>query len=76
MTGVVALVVSKLTNKSFPLVFAALVALGIGAHTVFGVLTTLNKRLSLAPNENKAFHYNQGTTVEYVPSQGYNKGTC
>jgi hypothetical protein len=76
MTGMVALVISKLTNKSFPLVFAALVALGIGVHAVLGVLTSLNKCLGLASNKNKAFHYNQGTTVEHVPCQGHHKGTC
>jgi hypothetical protein len=38
MTGTVALVISYLTNKSFPLIFAALIALGIGFPT------TLNKK--------------------------------
>jgi hypothetical protein len=30
MTGMTALVILKLTNKFFPLIFAALIALGIG----------------------------------------------
>jgi hypothetical protein len=43
MTGMVALVISKLTNKFFPLIFAALIALGIGVHATFGIPTALNK---------------------------------
>jgi hypothetical protein len=44
MTGAAALVISKLTNKSFPLIFAALIALGIGVHAAFGVPTALTKK--------------------------------
>jgi hypothetical protein len=47
MTSMAALVISKLTNKSFPLNFATLIALGIGVHATFGVPTALNKRLGL-----------------------------
>jgi hypothetical protein len=47
MTGVVAFVISKLTNKSFPLIFAALIALGIGIHATFGGPTALNKKIGL-----------------------------
>jgi hypothetical protein len=37
MTGAAAVVISCLTNHSFPLVFAALITLSIGAHVAFGV---------------------------------------
>ena len=50
MTGAAAVVISRLTNKSFPLVFAALIALGIGVHAALGVPTALNKKLGLVPN--------------------------
>jgi hypothetical protein len=49
MTGMAVLVISKLTNKSFPLIFAALIALGIGIHATFGILTALNTHLGLVP---------------------------
>jgi hypothetical protein len=48
----VALVISKLTNKPFPLIFAALIALGIGVHATFGVLTALNKKIGV-PDVNR-----------------------
>jgi hypothetical protein len=50
MTGAAALVISKLTNKSFPLIFAALIALGI--HAAFGVPTALNKKIGIVPDVN------------------------
>jgi hypothetical protein len=50
MTGIAAVVISRLTNKSFPLVFAALITLGIGVHAAFGVPTALNKKIGLVPN--------------------------
>jgi hypothetical protein len=50
MTGTAAVVIARLTNKSFPLVFAALIALGVGVHAVFGVPTALNKKIGLVPN--------------------------
>jgi hypothetical protein len=49
MTGAAAVVISKLTNKSFPLIFAAL---GIGVHAAFGVPTALNKKIGLVPDVN------------------------
>jgi hypothetical protein len=49
MTGAAAVFIARLTNKSVPVVFAALIALGIGVHAVFGVPTALNKQLGLAP---------------------------
>jgi hypothetical protein len=52
MTGVATLVISKLTNKFFPLIFAALIALGIGFHAAFGVPTVLNKKIGLVPDVN------------------------
>jgi hypothetical protein len=52
LTGAAALVISKLTNKSFPLIFAALIALGIGVHAAFGVPTALNKKIGLVPDVN------------------------
>jgi hypothetical protein len=45
-------VISKLTNKSFPLIFAALIALGIGVHAGFGIPTALNKKIGLVPDVN------------------------
>jgi hypothetical protein len=50
MTGATAVVISNLTNKSFPLVFAALIALGIGFHAVFSIPTAMNKKIELLPN--------------------------
>jgi hypothetical protein len=47
MTGAAAVVIARLTNKSIPLVFAALIALGIGVHAAFGVPTALNTHLGL-----------------------------
>jgi hypothetical protein len=52
MTGVAALVISKLTNKSFPFIFAALITLGIGVHAAFGIPTALNKKIVLVPDVN------------------------
>jgi hypothetical protein len=52
MTSTAALVISKLTNKSFPLIFATLIAPGIGVHATFGVPTTLNKKIGLVPDVN------------------------
>jgi hypothetical protein len=52
MTGAAAVVIARLTNKSFPLVFAALVAFGIGVHAAFGVPTALNKKIGLVRNVN------------------------
>jgi hypothetical protein len=52
MTGATAVVISWLTNKSVFTIFAALIALGVGVHVVFGVPTALNKRLGLVPNVN------------------------
>jgi hypothetical protein len=47
MTGTAAFVILHLTNKSFSLVFAALIVLGIGIHAAFGVPTALNKKIGL-----------------------------
>jgi hypothetical protein len=52
MTGMAALVISKLTNNSFPLIFAALIALGISVHATFGIPTALNKKIGLVPDVN------------------------
>jgi uncharacterized membrane protein YeiH len=49
MTSVAAVLIARITNKSVPVVFAALIALGIGVHAVLGVPTALNKQLGLAP---------------------------
>jgi hypothetical protein len=52
MTGTAALVISKLINKSFLVIFAALIMLGIGVHAVFSDPTTLNKKIGLVPDVN------------------------
>jgi hypothetical protein len=49
MTGVAAVLIAKVFNKSVFTVFVALIALGIGAHVLFGVPTALNQKLGLAP---------------------------
>jgi hypothetical protein len=48
MMGAAALVISCLTNKSFPFIFAALIVLGIGVHAILGVLIALNKKIGPA----------------------------
>jgi hypothetical protein len=73
---VLAIVISCLTNKFTVGIFATLVALGISMHAFFGIPTALNKHLGLAPNENKAFNYNQDIIKEWAPYQGYHKNTC
>jgi hypothetical protein len=52
MTSAMADIIVRLTNKSIPLVFAALIALSVGLHVAFSVPTTLNKKLGLMPNTN------------------------
>jgi hypothetical protein len=56
MTGAAVVVIARVTNKSVPVVFAALIALGIGVHAVFGVPTALNKQLVLAPTTQPLRH--------------------
>jgi hypothetical protein len=51
MTGATAVLIAKVFNKSILGTFAALIALGIGAHIAFGVPTALNKQLGLVPVE-------------------------
>jgi hypothetical protein len=52
MTGAMAVVILRITNNSVFSIFAALIALGVGAHMVLGVPTALNKHLGLVPNIN------------------------
>jgi hypothetical protein len=49
MTGTAAILIARATNKSVFPVFAALIALGISVHVVFGMPRALNKRLGLVP---------------------------
>jgi hypothetical protein len=58
MTGAAAVLIARLTNKSVPIVFGALIVLGIGVHAVLGMPTALNKQLGLTPK----FHNGQITT--------------
>ena len=44
-TIIAAYIIAKLISKSFLLVFAVLMVLGIVAHLLFGVKTALNKKL-------------------------------
>jgi hypothetical protein len=67
MMGTMALVILKLTNKSFPLIFLALIALGIGVHAVFGIPTMLNKKIGLVPDVNSQIRdYMPGTSFYHA----------
>jgi hypothetical protein len=48
MTGVAAFVILHLTNKSFPLIFAMLIVLGIGIHAAFGSYRVKQKNRACA----------------------------
>jgi hypothetical protein len=55
MTGVAAVLIACATNKSVPVVFAALIYWKL-VYVVFGVPTALNKQLGLTPTKQPLQH--------------------